>query len=182
MNIKKIIYCLCLVLSAGVFFTSCTTDDTEEGLAEKVFECFVNDDEQTFKRLYLKQAEVIALIDNSTIPDDMKKDARGDVHARAAFWKITSKLQFRHVRFRAFEKGVNWQDAEIIKIETSDSQFGFFGMSRYYNKDYGIEVKDIKITFLSEQDTFIMRLEDCVKSRTRGWCLTEEVDIWRKSY
>src|SRR5688572_26817244 len=75
----------------SIFISSCTGPRTEEDLAEAVIEAFVNDDQRAFKHLYVKQLDIETLINDSSIPDDMKKNAKRDLRAKTAFFKIISK-------------------------------------------------------------------------------------------
>lgn len=174
---KKIIYFLLVSL---LFFSSCGGEKTEEDLANEVFEAFLNDNPRAFKQLYVNQMDIENLLDDSTIPDDMKNDYRKMLRGKTAFWRTISKLAFRTLRMRAFEKGVNWQNAKITKITTNESGFEFFALERNLVQKYGLQVKDIHIEFVSDKDTFDMKLDDCVKT-VRGWALSEEVRIRRKS-
>jgi hypothetical protein len=171
-----------IAMMALFIFSSCGSGEkTEEDLAREVFQTFLDDNERGFKQLYINQGEAENIIMNSSLPDDMKNDARKQLRAKVAFFRLSSKFGFRHIRLRAFSRdGVNWQDSEILSIKSDDSNYGFFHYDIDFNKKYNIQVKDITITFLSQRDTFLMVLDDCVKTNSRGWCLGEEVRIHKK--
>jgi hypothetical protein len=165
----------------NLFISSCSGPRTEEELAEEVFQAFLDDNQQAFKQLYVNKNDIHNIINDSDIPDHMKNNAKKTLKSKTAFWKIISKIGFRSMRFKAFENGVNWQDAEIISIEQTESNFDYFNFDHAFNKKYGIEVKDILIVFVSNKDTFTMKLNDCIYTKSRGWCLSEDVRIHRKS-
>jgi len=164
-----------------LFISSCSGPRTEEDLANEVFQTFLDDNQQAFKRLYVNKTDIENIINESSIPDDMKLDAKKTLKSKTAFWKIISKISFRAIRFKAFERGVNWQDAEIVSVKNEESNFDYFNFDHAFNKKYGIEVKDIRIIFVSNKDTFEMKLNDCIYTNSRGWCLSEDVRIYPKS-
>lgn len=174
---KKIIY---FFFVSAFLFSSCGGEKTEEDLAHEVFQAFLDDNARAFKKLYVNQMDIENMLEESSIPTDMKNDYRQLLRGKTAFWRTISKIAFRGVRMRAFEKGVNWQNAEITKITSSESGFEFFALERNLVQKYGLQVKDIHIEFVSDKDTFDMKLDDCVKT-PRGWALSEEVRIRRKS-
>lgn len=174
---KNLFYFLFL---STFILTSCGGEKTEEDLANEVFQTFLDDNPRAFKKLYVTQMDIENMLEESNIPDEMKNDYRKMLRGKTAFWRTISKLAFRNVRIRAFEHGVNWQNAEITKITSEESGFQFFSIERDLVTKYGLQVKDIHIEFVSDKDTFNMKLDDCVKT-SRGWALSEEVRINRKS-
>lgn len=170
-----------VILIFSLLFAGCSEEMNEEKLARDTFQCFIDDNPRAFKRLYVRQADIEAIIQSSSIPSDMKANAKRQLRTKTAFWRTFSKVEFNHIRFRAFDRGVNWQNTEIIDIKSQETDYGFFEYDRDFNRKYGINVKDIDITFLSDRDTFIMHLDECIKTN-HGWCLTEEVRIYRKNY
>lgn len=174
---KKFLYIFSILF---ISLSSCGGEKTEEDLAHEVFETFLNDNPRAFKSLYVNQMDIENLLEDSSIPDDMKNDYRKLLRGKTAFWRTISKIAFRNLRIRAYEKGVNWQNAEIINITSEESGFQFFALERSLVNKYGLQVKDIHIEFVSDKDTFDMKLDDCVKT-VRGWALSEEVRINRKS-
>lgn len=164
------------------YISSCSGPRTEEDLAHAVFQTFLDDDHVAFKQLYVNRADIESVINNSTLPDGMKQDAKKLMRNKAMFWKAVSKIGFRAIRFKAFDNGVNWQNAEIVQVESDESSFEFFNFERSMNEKHGIKVKDILVTFVSESDTFEMKLDDCIYTESRGWCLSEDVRIRRKNF
>jgi hypothetical protein len=164
------------------YITSCSGPRTEEDLAHAVFQTFLDDDHRAFKQLYVNRADIESVINNSTLPDDMKQNAKKLMQHKTMFWKAVSKIGFRAIRFKAFDNGVNWQNAEIVRVESDESSFEYFNFERSLNEKHGIQVKDINITFVSDRDTFVMKLDDCIYTNSRGWCLSEDVRIRRKNF
>lgn len=166
-----------------LFISSCGGPKTEEDLAKEVMEAFKNDDHRSFKNLYVKKMDIEAIINESSIPDDMKKNAKRDLKAKTTFFRIISKLDFNSTRYRAYEDGVNWQNVEIVEVKSTESpNLAFFNFGARLMKESDIEVKDINVIFVSDKDTFNMHLDNCIKTKSRGWCLSEEVRIRRKNY
>jgi hypothetical protein len=118
----------------------------------------------------VNRADIESVINNSTLPDDMKQNAKKLMQHKTMFWKAVSKIGFRAIRFKAFDNGVNWQNAEIVRVESDESSFEYFNFERSLNEKHGIQVKDINITFVSDRDTFVMKLDDCIYTNSRGWC------------
>jgi hypothetical protein len=166
-----------------ISISSCSGPKTEEDLANEVMETFKNDDHRSFKNLYVKKMDIEALINDSSIPDDMKNNVRKDLKAKSTFFRVISKLEFNSTRYRAYEQGVNWQNVEIVEVKsTVSNSLAFFNFGARLMEESNIEVKDIDITFVSDRDTFNMHLDNCIKTKSRGWCLSEEVRIRRKNY
>lgn len=175
---KNILFPIVLAIT---LFSSCTGERTEEDLAKDVMQAFIDDNHRALKQLYVKQIDIENLINESSIPDDMKKNAKQDLRAKTVFFKLLNKLRFNSTRFRAYENGVNWQDVEIIKVNTNETDYSFFNFSARFMQKYDLEVVDIDAEFISNKDTFVMHLDDCIKT-SRGWCLTEDIRFRRKSY
>ncbi len=174
---------LCIFSFFIISISSCSGPKTEEDLAKEVMETFKNDDHHSFKNLYVKKMDIEALINESSIPDDMKNNVRKDLKAKTTFYRIISKLEFNSTRYRAYEEGVNWQNVEIVKVKsTVSNSLAFFNFGAKLMEESNIEVKDIDIIFVSDSDTFNMHLDNCIKTKSRGWCLSEEVKISRKNF
>lgn len=169
-----------LLIISLVFIFSCGGEKNEEEFGREVFQTFIDNNPGSFKRLYVTMADMRNIINDADIPADMKSNARKNIQAKAAFWRTISKIEFNHIRFRAYEEGVNWQDTEIISVTSEHAAFDLLGW-HHYDKNYGIEVKDIHVEFISNKDTFILHLDDCVKTRL-GWKMTEDVRIRRKNW
>lgn len=183
---KRSTYFLILNLSifiSSFFMLSCGGPKTEEDLAVEVMEAFKNNDHRAFKNLYVKKMDIETLINESSIPDDMKKNVKKDLRAKSTFFRIISKLDFNSTRYRAYEEGVNWQNVEIIEVKSMESpNLAFFNFGARLMEESNIEVKDIDVIFVSDRDTFNMHLDNCINTKSRGWCLSEEVRIRRKNY
>ncbi len=161
-----------------LFISSCSeTEKTEDDLAREVFQCYVDNDAHRFKQLYVRQTDMQQLINKADMPNDIKVNARKRMRLRTAVYRTVSKAGFNYSRMEAYEDGVNWNDTEIVSINSEPSGYGFFDFDFDSAVKYGIEVKDIRIRFVSQKDTFEMRLDDCVKTKTRGWCMSEDLHI-----
>lgn len=160
-------------------FSSCSGPRTQEELGKEVLQAYIDDNHRALKQLYVKQMDIENLIAESSMPEGMKRNAKQDLRAKTAFFKLINKLVFNSSRFRAYENGVNWQDVQFIKVTASETDYSFFNFSASFMKEYGIQVADIDVEFESAGETFILHLDDCIETQ-RGWCLTEDVRFRRK--
>jgi len=169
-----------LFLLPAVLLFSCSEERTPENFGKEILSYFEDDNAVAYKQAFISKNEIFAVVDDSKLSPELKKEASLHLKLRSRIWKNVSKLAFEGMRYDAFKRGVNWQDIEVTGVTISEGNLDFFGLRGGFISESGITCKDIRVKFTSAGDAYILELENCIET-PNGWKLTRNAEI-KKDY
>ncbi len=154
------------LLAIFVITTNCSPsykgNDSVEHLGQTIFNAFVNDNFDEFKKYIITFDDRVALLDSTNFSEVKKNAYLRKYDEETPELAKTIEGYFASVKNQAKEKNIVFKKVEFEKVE--------YRLSKYTNNTYAL----VNIVFNYNNVKYFIRLLDCINTN-RGWVMSGDV-------